>query len=250
MTLTKVVRVGLLFVGAIAARSVAAPVDLSDLAARIEYGYYANEPRLIEAAREALMRTGDADSGVSYYRALAAFRLAQLRLAEDASLGSLIEVCEAQSWAEKVKGPSAVEAWILVAACANLAAHTEPLRSLLHQRRREQALEKARELDPANPRIAVVEAWSISLDVATEPADVRDRVAEVLKRALAGFDTWKSKEAEPPDWGEAETLAELGAIYLARGATREARDFIERALLAAPDYDYAMKLRDRLLAGP
>ena len=109
---------------------------------------------------------------------------------------------------------------------------------------------KARELDPANPRITVVEAWSITLDAATESADVRDRVTEVLKRALAGFDVWKSKQAEPPDWGEAEALAELGAIYLARGATRDARDFIERALLAAPDYDYAAKLRDRLRAAP
>jgi hypothetical protein len=248
MAFTKVVRAVMLVAVALVGPALAAPVDLADLAARIEYGYYSNEPRLIEAARDALARAGNDDAGVAYYRALAAFRLAQLGLPRGATLGPWLDECERQAAPEKLKGPAVVEGWILVAACANLAARTEPLRSLLHQHRREQALDKAREIDPANPRIAVVEAWSVSLDPAAEAADVQERAAAALKRAAAGFGTWSSKQDSPPDWGEPEALAELGAIYLARGASRDARDLVERALLLAPDYDYATKLRDRLQA--
>lgn len=248
MASTKVIPLAMLLVGAAAGPSIAASPELADLAARIEYGYYSNEPRLIQAARDALLRADDDDSGVAYYRALAAFRLAELGLPRGASVGRWLDDCESHVAPEEAKGPAAAEAWILVAACANLAAHTEPLRALLHQHRREQALEKARELDPANPRIMVVEAWSLSLNPAAEAPDVRDRVADVLERAVAGFDTWTSKQAEPPEWGEAEALAQLGAIYLARGSTREARDLLERALLLAPDYQYASRVRDGLRA--
>ena len=246
MAFTKVVGVAALVACAAAGPTFAATVDLGDLTARIEYGYYSNEPRLIEAAHEALTRAGSGDAGVAYYRALAAFRLAQLGLPRGAALGPWLDDCEKQASPEKLKGPAAAEGWILVAACANLAAHTEPLRSLLHQHRREQALDKARAIDPTNPRIAVVEAWSLSLDPAAETGDLQERAAVALKRAVDEFSTWSSKQVSPPDWGEAEALAELGAIYLARGSTRDARDLVERALLLAPDYDYATKLRDGL----
>ena len=46
-----------------------------------------------------------------------------------------------------------------------------------------------------------------------------------------------------PDWGEAEALTALAAAALDRGQTRTARDFVERALLLAPDYSAALDVR-------
>ncbi len=245
MAFVKVVRVALLFGGAVAGASFAASVDLADLAARIEYGFYSNEPRLIEAARDALARAAPDESGISYYRALAAFRLAQIGLDRGSALGELLDECEKTAPREE-KGPGAAEGWILVAACANLAAHTEPMRSLLHQHRREQALDKARALDPTNPRITVVEAWSLSIRPESASPDVQGQLTDLLDRAVVQFGAWQTKQVDPPDWGEAEALAELGAIHLELGSARDARDLIERALLLAPDYDYAAKLRAKL----
>ncbi len=52
-----------------------------------------------------------------------------------------------------------------------------------------------------------------------------------------------------PDWGEAEALAALGELYLARAEVRGARDLIERALLLAPDYRFAAELRAQVAGG-
>lgn len=248
MSFTKVVPVAVVLGGLAARPAFASTPDLPDLAARIEYGFYSNEPRVIDAAREALERSESKDSSVGYYRALAAFRLAQLDVEHGADPGSLLEECLRPSTSDQATTPAAAEAWILVAACANLAARTEPLRSLLLQRRREQALARAREIDPSNPRIAVVEAWSLSLRPARESLEVAQRAADKLRHAIEQFGSWTSKQTDPPDWGEAEALASLGEILLARGSTRDARDLIERALLIAPDYDYAAGLRKRLRA--
>ena len=251
MSFTKVVRVAVVLGGLAARPAFAATADfadLADLAARIEYGFYSNEPRVIDAARAALERSESKDSSVAYYRALAAFRLAQLDVEHGTDPGSLLEECLKPSTSDKAATPAAAEAWILVAACANLAARTAPLRSLLLQRRRDQALSRAREIEPSNPRITLVEAWSLSLRPARESPEVAQQAADELRHAIEEFGSWTSKQTDPPDWGEAEALASLGEILLARGSTRDARDLIERALLIAPDYDYAVGLRKRLRA--
>jgi hypothetical protein len=49
-----------------------------------------------------------------------------------------------------------------------------------------------------------------------------------------------------PDWGEAEALTAVGAERLQVGDRRSARDFIEVALLTAPDYVEALILADSI----
>src|SRR5690349_5539417 len=71
--------------------------EISDLASRIDYGYYAAEPRVIEAARAVLDRSEAADPATRYYTAYAAFRLAQLAARGTtnggAAPGALIDTC-------------------------------------------------------------------------------------------------------------------------------------------------------------
>jgi hypothetical protein len=224
----------------------AAPDDeLADLAARIEYGFYGDEPRVIEAARASLERLAEDDVHARYYFAFSAFRLAQLGVQGGGTPSSaLIDSCiddATPAEGDAKQSNESAEAWVLVAACAAIGGEA---------RRRDQALERARSLEPKNPRVALLEAWSVSMRPAQEDAAVRDAAAARLEKAVAAFDAagppaaWNSLAAA--DWGEPEALAQLGEIALARGEARAARDLAERALLLAPDYRVAVDLRGKL----
>jgi tetratricopeptide (TPR) repeat protein len=109
----------------------------------------------------------------------------------------------------------------------------------------QQALAHARELEPSNPRIALIDAWLVSARPALADASVRDEAVKKLEAAADAFAAW-SPTPDVPDWGEAEALAALAELYLTRGELRDARDLLERALLVAPDYRFAVDLRAQL----
>src|SRR5690606_6659579 len=120
----------------------ALPAELADLAARIDYGFYTEEPRVVEAAAAALERLGHS-SDVDYYRDLAALRLAQL----GAARGSGLEACSSRAPGNDARSSAAVEAWVLAAACSAVRGST---------RRAQNALQAARALDDDHPRLALV----------------------------------------------------------------------------------------------
>jgi tetratricopeptide (TPR) repeat protein len=138
-----------------------------------------------------------------------------------------------------------VESWLLVAVCSGFTGHVEPGKGLAHDKRLQQALARARELEPSNPRIALLDAWLVSLRPALADASIQDEAVKKLEAAADAFAAW-SPPPDAPDWGEAEALAALAELHLARGELRDARDLIERALLVAPDYRFAVELRAQL----
>jgi tetratricopeptide (TPR) repeat protein len=226
------------------------------LAGRIDYGFYVDDERAIDATQPALSRMSDDDPSVRYYRAFAAFRRVQLSVQHGVPAEKLVADCIASATpapstqrlprAEAAaKAKASAEAWILVAACAGFGGHPDPAKGLARDRRGEQALATARELDADNPRIALLDAWLVSRRPALAEGEVRDAAAEKLQAAIDAFAGWEPA-ADALEWGEAEALATLGEVYLVRGETRGARDLIERALLIAPDYRFAVELRTKL----
>jgi hypothetical protein len=213
--------------------------EIADLAARIDYGYYAAEPRVIDAARAVLERSEASDAQTRYYIAYAAFRSAQLAVQGGSAPGPLADTCIERATPPR-DAPANAEAWILVAACAEVGAQS---------RRRDQALDRARSLDPNNPRLALLEAWVAGPRARQVEPALHDEAAARLEHAVAAFDA-RAAVTGGPGWGEAEALAALGEIVLARGEARAARDLIERALLVAPDYRFAMELRARMQGPP
>jgi tetratricopeptide (TPR) repeat protein len=215
---------------AVLAASAAPSAEVLDLAARVHYGYYHAEPRAIEAALTALQRLGDSPE-VLYWRDFAALRAAQLRDADRAGAGRLRD-CAQRDPQPKLDKHFTAEAWVLAAACAQVAGDDG---------RREQALALARERDDDNPRIALVEAWAMIEEAGTDAAG-REAVSMKLTAVVEAFDAWQPS-LDDPDWGYAEALTALAAAALERGQTRAARDCIERALLLAPEYRTALELR-------
>ncbi len=208
--------------------------ELVDLVGRIEYGFYTEESRVIDAAAAALDRLEDSDE-VRYYRDFASLRLAQL--AEPRVAASLTRRCAARSVPDGLDAVAAAEAWILVAACG--------VAGDASARRVEEALARAHGLDRDNPRAALVEAWMMRRAAGSETW-ASPEVLEQLEAAVAGFDSWAAPRGAP-DWGQAEALAALGEAALLRGEARTARDLVERALLLAPEYGYAVRLRGLIL---
>jgi tetratricopeptide (TPR) repeat protein len=221
--------------------------DLADIESRIAYGFYAEDPAVIEAAQRELERISAEDSRIAYYRGLAAWRLALLSQRRGRSPGAALAVCIDSAERAAGQAPRSAEPWILVAACSALGAQTELAKSVFHARRFDRALAQARALDPDNPRILLVEVWRFAYGPArVDPGaavgtlPVLQAVADALRaRPAKGF---------APDWGEAETLVQLGATYLHQGQVRLARDVLDQALLLAPGYERALELRRELHA--
>jgi tetratricopeptide (TPR) repeat protein len=254
MALTKLT-IAIAFLAGAAGASVHADTtpEVSDLAGRIDYGFYVGDARAITDAAAALKRMSDSEAGVRYYRAFASFRLAQLggeRATSDAEncvKGATVEEPSERLTrsAAEARARASVESWLLVAVCAGLTTHAEPGKGLVHDKRLVQALARARELEPSNPRIALLDAWLVSARPALAEASVRDEAVKKLEAAADAFAGW-TPPPDAPSWGEAEALAALAEVHLARGERREARDLIERALLVAPDYRFAVELRAQL----
>jgi tetratricopeptide (TPR) repeat protein len=230
--------------------------ELADIAGRIDYGFYVDDERAIDATQPALARMSDDDSSARYYRAFAAFRRAQLSVQHGVPAEKLAADCVASATpapstqrlprAEaQAQAKASAEEWILVAACAGFAGDPDPAKGLARDRRGEQALATARELDADNPRIALLDAWLVSRRPALAQGEVRDAAAQKLQAAIDAF-AGSKPAADAPEWGEAEALAALGEVYLVRGEARVARDLIERALLLVPDYRFAVELRTKL----
>ena len=255
MTLTKSTAAVAALIGCalVAAARAGASLELGDLAGRIDYGFYVGDQRAIEDAMSVLKRMSDNDAAVRYYRAFASFRLAQLggeraaSRAEDCVKNATVEepTGHLTRAAAEARARASVESWLLVAACAGLTGRSDPAKGLAHDSRLAPALARARELEPSNPRIALLDAWLVSRRPALADPTLRDDAVAKLEAAVEAFTKW-SPSSGAPDWGEAEALASLAEVQLSRGQVRAARDLIERALLVAPDYRVALALRAQL----
>lgn len=237
----------------IATANAGASLELADLGGRIDYGFYVGDARAIADAMSALKRMSNDDAAVRYYRAFASFRLAQLggehaaSDAQDCARNATVQepTEHLTRAAADARARASVEAWLLVAACAGLTTRAEPAKGLAHDKRLVQALARARELEPSNPRIALLDAWLVSRRPALADAAVRDEAIAKLEAAVDAFSAW-APPPDAPNWGEAEALASLAEVHLARGELRDTRDLIERALLVAPGYRVALELRTQL----
>ena len=215
-----------------------------DLQAQILYAYQTEDANSLSNLTQDLatrVKADSADSSLRYHLAHAQYRRgllfdgANAREAES-SFGDCIDELKPLV-SQDVKS---VEALVLQSACyADLAEHRQ-LDAVLLRSRAQERLDAALKIAPRNPRAVFVS--SLEDMSRAKPGTVLQRHAFAqLELAAQLFETASATSIDVPGWGHAEAYLALGRQLQARGDQLGARNWIEKSLLAAPDYKAAQR---------
>lgn len=227
----------------------AAQTSWLDVESRIQYGYYTEDARSLAQVMELLAPPDTQSATTQYYAGLANYRLTQLTVATDRSRAKgTARACVSNLERALQINKDFADALALQSACLDVLAALEAWRTPFAASRSGAQLEKARHLAPRNPRVLLLDAAQAYERPGTSAAE-RDQALDGFKKAAAAFEA-ERREAEPvPGWGAAEAYVYLGRCYLDRGATLDARDALERALLIAPEFAAARRLMAKITSG-
>jgi tetratricopeptide (TPR) repeat protein len=220
-----------------------------DIESRIQYGYYTEDPRSLAGVMDLLAPSDTESASKSYYAGLANYRLTQLMEPRDRSRAKeTAEACvHSLDHALKINKDFA-DALALQSACLDVLAALDAWRTPFAASRSGTQIEKARHLAPRNPRVLLLDAVAVYDRPKGSTAD-KDRALNGFKKATAAFEAERQETEHAPGWGAAEAYVYLGRCYLDRGATLEARDALERALLIAPEFAEARRLMAKITTG-
>jgi hypothetical protein len=133
-----------------------------------------------------------------------------------------------------------VEALVLQSACyAGLAEHRK-IGSVLLRSRSDQRLNAALTLAPHNPRAVFLSSMD-GLRQAKPGTALRQQAFAQLQLAARLFDASSATSVDTPGWGHAEAYLALGRELRSHGDQWGARNWIEKSLIAAPDYKEAQR---------
>ncbi len=140
------------------------------------------------------------------------------------------------------------EGLALESACLELLAGLQAWRAPFAASRSGSLIEKARHAAPKNPRVLLLDAASMYERPKASEAD-KNRALQGFQQAAAAFEAERRETEHLPGWGAAEAYVYLAKCQLDRGATLQARDALERALLIAPEFAEARRLMKKITSG-
>jgi hypothetical protein len=215
-----------------------------DLQAQILYAYQTEDTNsLVNLIQDlsAQVTAGAGDATLRYHLAHAQYRrglLAGPGNARDA--GSAFAGCIDQLKPAVSQDVKSVEALVLQSACyAGLADHRK-IESVLLRSRSEERLNTALHLAPHNPRAVFLSSME-SLRQTKPGTAQRQQAFARLELAVQLFDASPATSIDTPGWGHAEAYLVLGRELQSRGDQLGARNWIEKSLIAAPDYQAAQR---------
>lgn len=129
------------------------------------------------------------------------------------------------------------EAHALLSSCCGIKISFAPFKAIVLGPRSGRAMQKAKDLSPGNPRVALLDA----IGTYNTPAlfgGGKEKGLEALKKAAELFERWTKADSLQPDWGAAEVHAWIGIAYVDRHETILARKAFENALRIDPDYGW------------
>lgn len=172
-----------------------------------------------------------------YYAALASYRLeAQFPRNRRTDRREAIDDAINQSKKAVDLAPEMSDAWALLARCYGVkTALSSPRSAKSLNRKSKEALAKAKQLAPENPRV-----WIVS---GTKDYYTPKRYGGSKKRALKTFEkaarlAHQESVEDPlaPHWGHAEAYAWMGLVHLEAGRQQDAHTALKKALAIDPDY--------------
>jgi hypothetical protein len=215
-----------------------------DIQAQIDYAYQTEDGHTLSNLVQNLsarVKNDAEDIALRYHLAHAQYRLGQLsehghkREAEAAysdCIDQLKPVLE--------KNVKSAEALALQSACYSGLAGLESLEAVLLRSRAADRLKAAAKHAPRNPRVLLLLAMQDMRHAKPGSAESQQALAE-LQHAAQLFEDSSGTSIESPGWGHAEAYLALGHELQIRGDHVGARNWIEKALIAAPDYKAAQR---------
>jgi tetratricopeptide (TPR) repeat protein len=215
-----------------------------DMQAQILYAYQAEDTNQLASLVQNLVnqvKAGGADAALRYHLAHAEYRfglLAQGKRAHDAA--PAFSDCVDQLKSVLEQDVKSVEALVLQSACYGELAKRRRLEAVLLRSKADERLNAAFKLDPRNPRVLYFmaeEGFSRSKPRSPEA----ERAFAELQESAKIFDQSSATRDDVPGWGHAQAYLALGAQLQSRGDSLGARNWIEKALIVAPDYKAAQR---------
>ncbi len=180
-----------------------------------------------------------------YYIALAGYRIADhLLAAGEENKGAASEhlkttVNHLQKATEI--NPQAAEAYALLASAYGRQIGLNPVKGMVLGRRAEQALKKATQLAPDNPRVVLCTAIR-DFNTPGMFGGSKEKGLQGFQRAAELFAQEEPADPIHPAWGHSRTYAWLGLAYQDRGELSLARAAFEKALAINPDFSWVKNM--------
>lgn len=133
--------------------------------------------------------------------------------------------------------PENADAWALLSACYGQRLSLDPLRGMTLGPKADEALAKAKELAPENPRVWIVSGTSDYFTPSMFGGD-KERALEQFKKAARLAEKETVEDPLQPSWGHAEAYAWIGHAHMNAERYDEARASFEKALSINPKYGW------------
>jgi hypothetical protein len=213
-----------------------------DTQAQIDYAYQTEDVNRLTNLIQNLttqVKNDSADSALRYHLAHAQYRFGQLSgerhgRGADSAFSDCID--ELKPVIEK--NVKSAEARVLQSACYSGLADVRSLEAVLLRSRAADRLKSALLLEPRNPRAALLSAMQDLRHAKPGSPEGKRGFAE-LQSAAELFEQSSGTSNDAPGWGHAEAYLALGRELQVRGDHLGARNWIEKSLIAAPDYKTA-----------
>jgi tetratricopeptide (TPR) repeat protein len=241
--------------------------DWSDVEGRIQYAYYTNDERALTNVLGTLKAKPGAEAGEgasagagtsAYFRALAHYRLAQvLTSAKKSQAKDAIGECADEI--DRVVGAlprvaagldetpenrlKRAEAYALRTACTLAGREMSSLPFTAG--RIGSRIDEAVKLEPRNPRVRLIEALA-QFERAGKDENGKAAALRNLRAVTDMFEQARAQASTTPEWGAAEAYAFLGRALIDQRDVVGAREALERALLFAPEYEFARRLMSQI----
>jgi tetratricopeptide (TPR) repeat protein len=221
-----------------------------DLQAQILYAYHSENSAQLTSLIQTLstqVQAGSPDKALRYHLAHAEYRsglLAGAGHAHDAETAFAVCIDQLKPLLEQDR--ASVEVLILQSACYAGLAGVKHLESVLLRTRANERLRSALNLEPRNPRALLLSALEGFAGARAGSPEAARAFAQ-LQLAAQLFEQTSATSVDVPGWGHAEAYLELGRQLEARGDVPDARNWIEKALIASPDFKAAQRQKAELM---
>ena len=210
----------------------------------LDRGHTQGDVQTLQQARATFERVAQSDQRTAlahYYVGLADYQI--VNLVNESRQSTYLDDAQKNLTAALDARPEWAEAWALLSGVYGRKAAGGMRSGMRYGPKANDAMEKARELGPNNPRVLLMDGISYYNKPSMFGGD-DEKAVELLKKAVRQFESASARNEEPntgspslePAWGHADAHVWLGIIYAKDDRPGEARTHFERALEIRPNY--------------